>query len=171
MRFSTARVVFIGVVGFGLAAVFFVAGIWLSASKARVSSAPELLQNALRLAYLNNWPEAEPEFRRAQAVFRNKRDRRGVLYAQLGIIRATVQRRNLSDTVAQLDGALATEPLLKTDREMRMFYFIIRGDLDGEMKSRAMRKDWEEVARLAKDLGDAEWHTYEQTDRERLHNG
>ena len=90
-------------------------------------------------------------------MFRKSGNRLGLLYAQLGIIRATAQHRNLPETVAQLDDMLATEPLLQTDRHLRLYCLTIRGDFDGEMKSSAMRKDWEEVAQLAKDLGDEKW--------------
>src|SRR5947209_5153449 len=65
------------------------------------SSPPKLLTHALQLADLNNWPDAQPEFRKAEDVFRKSGDRLGLLYAQLGIIRATAQYRNLPETVAQ----------------------------------------------------------------------
>jgi len=98
------------------------------------SSAPKLLQHALMLGDLNNWPEAEREFRSVAGVFRKNGDHRGELYTRLAIIRATAQRRNLHDAVAEIDEVLRTEPLLKSDRELRMFALIIRGDFDGEMK-------------------------------------
>jgi ABC-type sugar transport system substrate-binding protein len=119
------------------------AGLAVTAAAAdEESSPPKPLTHALQLADLNNWPDAQPEFRKAEDVFRKSGDRLGVLYAQLGIIRATAQHRNLPETVAQLDHMLATEPLLQTDRHLRLFFLTIRGDFDGEMKSSAMRKDW-----------------------------
>jgi hypothetical protein len=140
-----------------LTIVVLAAGIAVTARADENSSPPKLLTHALQLADLNNWPDAEPELRKAEDVFRKSGNRLGLLYAQLGIIRATAQHRNLPETVAQLDDMLATEPLLQTDRHLRLFCLTIRGDFDGEMKSSAMRKDWEEVAQLSKDLGDEKW--------------
>ena len=140
-----------------IAVAILTGGSWLILNLPHHNSAPKLLQRALAFADLNNWNEAESEFRGAAEVFRKNGDHRGELYTRLGIIRATAQRRNLADTVAQLDDMLEAEPLLKSDRELRMFCLIVRGDFNGEMKSSAMRKDWEEVAELAKQLGDRKW--------------
>src|SRR5689334_17173851 len=74
-------------------------------------SAPRLLQHALLLADLNNWADAEPEFRRATEILQKKGDHRGELYTRLAIIRATAQHRNLHDAVAEIDELLRTEPL------------------------------------------------------------
>ena len=38
-----------------------------------------------------------------------------------------------------------------------MFCLIVKGDIDGEFDSRAMGEDWQQVAALARDLGDAKW--------------
>lgn len=157
MRFLTTRTVLLWIVGLGLTAAVVALAIYAVTFRERASSAPELLHDAMRLADLNNWPDAEPEFRKVADIFRKNGDQRGALYAQLGIIRATVKNRNLPDTVTQLDDMLGTEPLLKLDSDLRMFCLIIRGEIAGEMKSGAMRKDWEEVTRLAKELGDAKW--------------
>src|SRR5436305_2204395 len=65
------------------------------------SSAPKLLEHALALADLNNWSDAEPEFRSAAEVFRAQGDHRGEMYAQWGMIRSTAEHRKLTDTVAE----------------------------------------------------------------------
>ena len=38
-----------------------------------------------------------------------------------------------------------------------MFCFIVKGDIDTETNTGAMRQDWEQVQTLARDLGDMKW--------------
>src|ERR1700733_4439642 len=71
-----------------------------------------LLHHALELADLNNWTDAEPEFARAAVVFRKNGDAEGLAYAELGVIRSTIQRRNLALTSTQLQDRLNSDPLM-----------------------------------------------------------
>jgi hypothetical protein len=57
----------------------------------------------------------------------------------------------------RLGRELATNPMLQSDKELRMFCVAIKGDFDGEIDSVAMRRDWEEVRALADELGSAKW--------------
>jgi CHAT domain-containing protein len=84
-------------------------------------------------------------------------DKRSALYARLGRIRATAEEGRLPVISAQLAGELEKNPLLQTDKRLRMFCLIVKGDIDGEFNSVAMRHDWEQVQALARDLGDAKW--------------
>jgi len=56
-----------------------------------------------------------------------------------------------------LDQELAANPLLQSDKELRMFCLIVKGDFDGESDTPAMRQDWTEVASLAQALGNTRW--------------
>src|SRR5260370_35157982 len=38
-----------------------------------------------------------------------------------------------------------------------MFCFIVKGDIDTETNTGAMRQDWEQLQTLAQDLGDMKW--------------
>ena len=38
-----------------------------------------------------------------------------------------------------------------------MFCLVVKGELDGEIDSAAMRRDWTEVSSLAGELGNAKW--------------
>jgi hypothetical protein len=125
-----------------------------AADKGRTSP---LLRHAFELADLNNWTDAEPEFTRAAASFRKSGDGVGLAYAELGLLRATIQRRNLSLTSTQLQQRLDADPLMKSDHELRLFCLAIKGEIDGEMGATAMRKDWEEVAQLAPESSDPRW--------------
>jgi hypothetical protein len=124
---------------------------------AQTGRSSPILRHALELADLNNWTESEPEFARAAAAFRDSGDRVGLEYAELGTIRATIQRRNLSITSMQLQRRLDSDPLIKSDNELRLFCLEIKGEIDGEMGANSMRKDWEEVAQLARESNDPRW--------------
>ncbi len=65
--------------------------------------------------------------------------------------------RTLPMVSAQLAEALEDDPLLQNDKELRMFCFIVKGDIDTETNTGAMRQDWEQVQTLARDLGDMKW--------------
>jgi len=56
-----------------------------------------------------------------------------------------------------LEQELAANPLLQSDKELRMFCLIVKGDFDGESDTSAMRRDWTEVASLAQSLGNTKW--------------
>ena len=53
--------------------------------------------------------------------------------------------------------ARSTDPLMKSDHELRIFCLAIKGEIDGEMESAPMREDWQEVARLATESSDPRW--------------
>ena len=57
---------------------------------------------------------------------------------------------------AQLGTELDTNPLLRNDKQLRLFCFIVKGDIDQELNSGAMRYDWEQVQALARELGNDE---------------
>jgi hypothetical protein len=116
-----------------------------------------LLQRALYLADLYNWVDAAPDFMAAERGFLNAGDKRNALYAKLGAIRATIERRNLPLTSAELETALETDSLLKRDKPLRLFCLVIKGDIDRELDQRAARKDWQQVQTVAAELGEAHW--------------
>ncbi len=115
------------------------------------------LSHALYLANLYNWVAAGPEFTAAKEQFTRVGDERNALYAELGEIRATIDRRNLLRTSADLQLDLDHKRFLQTDKQLRLFCLIIKGDLDVELDSRAARSDWEQVSALAKEIGDTRW--------------
>ncbi len=115
------------------------------------------LTHALYLANLYNWVAAGPYFTAAKDQFRQVHDERNALYATLGEIRATIKRRNLLRTAAELQADLDHNGFLQTDKELRLFCLIIKGDVDIEVNSRAARRDWDQVRTLAADIGDKRW--------------
>lgn len=121
--------------------------------------AEQMLQRALYLGDRYNWSEAADLFAQAETAFRTAGDARNELHARLGRIRGTVQRdgRALPEVAAQLGDDIASNPILRKNKTLRMFAWIVKGDIDGETNASAMRRDWQEVAALARELGDAKW--------------
>jgi hypothetical protein len=74
-------------------------------SNPTTSSNPEvLLAEANRLAWLFNWPKAEPFYVRAEELFRKKADARNEIYARVGRIRTqaeTMSWVDVSETLGQ----------------------------------------------------------------------
>ncbi len=119
--------------------------------------AADVLQQALHLADLYNWSDPAEDFGEAEKLFLAAGDQRNALYARLGKIRSSAEQRALPELSVQLAEELDTNTLLQTDKPLRMFCLIVKGDIDGEIDSRAMRQDWEQVQALAGELGDSKW--------------
>ncbi|HKW17578.1 MAG TPA: CHAT domain-containing protein [Terriglobales bacterium] len=115
------------------------------------------LQQALHFADLYNWNASRPYFTKAQQLFETAGDKRNALYARLGALRAGANPAPLTELSYELGQELATNPILQSDNELRMFCLIVKGDFDGEIDVPAMRRDWTEVATLAKKLGNTKW--------------
>jgi len=112
----------------------------------------EILDHALHLADLYNWDAAGKGFAQAEKMFLAIGDQRNALYARLGRIRSIVGQRALAKTSAQLASELDNNPLLQTDKQLRLFCLIVKGDIDGEIDAGAMFEDWERVQDLATEL-------------------
>jgi len=115
------------------------------------------LQQALHFADLYNWHASRPYFTKAQELFEASGDKRNALYAHIGAIRAGANPAPITELSYQLARELATNPILQSDKELRMFCLTVKGDFDGEIDVPAMRRDWTEVAALAKELGNTKW--------------
>src|SRR6202163_163419 len=63
-----------------------------------------LLTEANRLAWLFNWPKAEPLYARAEELFKEKGDTRNEIYARVGRIRAQ------SETMSYVDVSVPRTP-------------------------------------------------------------
>jgi len=140
--------------------ILLVAGLLLAASSSPVSAddaADTQLQRALYFSDLYNWRAARPYFIKSQQMFEAAGDKRNALYARLGAIRAGAEPAPLLKLSYMLEQELAANPLLQSDKELRMFCLIVKGDFDGESDTPAMRRDWTEVASLAQSLGNTKW--------------
>ena len=93
----------------------------------------------------------------AHQLFEASGDKRNALYAQLAAIRAGVEPIPLPARSFKLTQELATNPILQSDLELRMYCLAVKGEIDGEIDNAAMRRDWTEVSKLAHDLDNAKW--------------
>ncbi len=116
-----------------------------------------MLRQALHYADLYNWADSGPFFAKAEKLYGAKGDVRNALYAHIGVIRATMERRSLPRTSEELSRELGTNPLLQGDASLRMFCFSVKGDIDGEIDAAPMKRDWEEVRSLAAGFRDTKW--------------
>jgi CHAT domain-containing protein len=133
-------------------------GLLLSQAHTQANDEAEaLLRRALHFADLYNWQASRPYFTKAQQLFEANGDKRNALYAHLGEIRADADAVPINELSYRLAQELSTNPLLQSDKELRVFCLIVKGDFDGEIDVPAMRRDWTEVAVLAKELGNAKW--------------
>src|SRR5216684_7151200 len=135
-------------------------GLLVAASSSAVvadDTADTLLQRGLYFSDLYNWRAALPYFTKSRQMFEAAGDKRNALYARLGAIRAGAEPAPLPKLSYMLDQELAANPLLQSDKDLRMFCLIVKGDFDGESDTPAMRRDWTEVASLAQVLGNTKW--------------
>jgi len=121
------------------------------------STAKTKMAHALHLADLYNWDDARDDFAAAETIFETAGDERNALYAKIGRIRSTADQRALPATATWLGAELEKEPSLQTDKQLRLFCLVVKGDIDGEIDTGAMRDDWEQVQELASELGDKKW--------------
>jgi len=117
----------------------------------------QLLKQALHFADLYNWSDAAPLFLQAEELFKTRGDTRNTLYAHLGRLRSTMEQLSLPETSQELGKELETNPLLKSDNELRLFCLTVLGDIDGEIDAAPMRRDWEAALKVAQALGDKKW--------------
>src|SRR5882757_1377743 len=113
-----------------------------------------LLKRALHLGDLYNWADAAPMFTEAEQLYAARGDRRNALYAHVGLIRSTMEQLSLPEVSEQLGAELDKNPLLQSDKELRLFCLMVLGDIDGELDAAPMRRDWEAALKLAQALGD-----------------
>src|SRR6266576_1526652 len=116
---------------------------------------PDALMNkALQLGDLYNWADAAPLFTQAEQLYAARSDNRNALHAHLGRLRSTMERLSLPEVSEELGAALDKNPLLQSDKQLRLFCLMVLGDIDGETDAAPMRRDWEAALTLAQALGD-----------------
>lgn len=142
-----------------VAICIFLCGVaWTFAQAQTSTDDPDvLLKKGLRLGDLYNWAEAAPLFAQAEQLYASRTDNRNALYAHLGKIRSTMEQLSLPDVSQELGAELENNPLLQSDKELRLFCLIVLGDIDGEIDATPMRRDWEAALALAHTLGDKKW--------------
>ena len=124
---------------------------------AEASNNPELLlAEANRLAWVFNWPKAEPLYVRAEELFREKGDKRDQIYARVGRIRAQSETMSYVE-VSEMIGKELNDPVVKNDPELRLWCLAQKGYTDIEISPTATKWDWTKARKIAKSLGETQW--------------
>src|SRR5437879_1302571 len=79
-----------------------------------------LLKKALHLGDLYNWADAAPLFTQAEQLYAARGDSRNALYAHFGRIRSTMEQLSLPEVSEELGTELDKNPLLHSDKELRL---------------------------------------------------
>ena len=122
------------------------------------TNAPLILDAADHFYWLNNGPAAAPLYARAEKLFSDNGDKRNELRAHIGRLRSKAETMSFVDLSRYLGEELQT-PLLKEDKELRLWCLIAKGYTDVEIDYRATKRDWLEARDLAKSLGQHQWIT------------
>src|SRR5258708_22003085 len=117
-----------------------------------------LLKQALHLGDLYNWADAAPMFTEAEQLYAGRGDSRNALYAHLGLIRSTMEQLSLPEVSEELGAELDKNPLLQSDKALRLFCLMVLGDIDGELAAAPMRRDWQAALKLAQVIVDKRLH-------------
>ncbi len=123
------------------------------------SSDPQtLLVVADHFFWLNNGPAAGPLYKKAEKLFSDKGDERDALYARIGRLRSNAETMSFVD-LSRFLGEQLQNPIVKNDKELRLWCLIAKGYTDIEIDYRATKRDWLEAQEIAKTLGQDQWAT------------
>jgi CHAT domain-containing protein len=120
-----------------------------------------LLNEAERLAWLNNWDKAGPLYERAETLFTQSGNTRKLLLAKIGRIQATMQSRFLPDLSRELTRDLEN-PTIQSDPSLKLRWLVAKAEVDIEIDPPAAQLEWEEVRAIATELGDKAWEARAQ---------
>src|ERR1700676_119826 len=115
-----------------------------------------MLAEANRLAWLFNWPKAEPLYARAEELFKEKGDTRNEIYARIGRIRARSETMSFVVVLQMLQKEL-DQPATKADPELRLWCLVQKGYTDLEINAASAKRAWLEARTLADSLGEKQW--------------
>ena len=136
-----------------VAAILFVGSIAFAQSRSLIASQ---LQEADRRAWLTDWYGALSFYQQAEKEALRIGDRRNAMYAKFGRVRGQMQTFSLTELSEQLAADLSS-PITVADPRLRLRGLTVKGDVDLESDVLAAQRDWQQVAQLARDLGDKGW--------------
>ena len=132
-------------------------------ARARSGDPKHLLADADRLAFLYNWPKAGPLYAEAETLFTQSGDRKGVLYAKLGLIRAQVETGAIPELNREVEEYMQS-PLVQGDPLLMLRCLTTKAAIDQEINEASARNVWERVLSLAKRPGDRRWQARAQAE-------
>jgi CHAT domain-containing protein len=114
-----------------------------------------LLAEANRLAFLFNWPKAEPFYARAEELFSRQEDTRNEVYARVGQILAESGAMS-NDQVSELLQRELDLPVAKTDPRLRLWCLMSKGYVDLNVNPSSAKRVLVEAQTLAHTLGETQ---------------
>ena len=95
-------------------------------------------------------------FANAEQFFAGGGDRLQEVYAHVGRLRGEVESLSLPEVSSELADVLQS-PAAHSDPQLRLFCLVAKGDIDFQIDPKSSEAVWNEVAKLAADLGDGTW--------------
>src|SRR6202047_3353084 len=118
---------------------------------------PQILVTAAdRFYFLNNGPAAAPLYARAEKLFSERGDARNELHAKVGRLRSEGETMSFVDLSRLLNEELQN-PIVQTDKKLRLWCLIAKGYTDIEIDYRATKRDWLEAQEISNGLGEKQW--------------
>jgi len=115
-----------------------------------------LLAEANRLAWLFNWPKAEPFYLRAEQLFGETGDIPNEIYARVGRIRAQAETMSWVD-VSEMLGQQLDIPVVKSNPRLKLWCLVAKGYTDLEINPASAKREWTEARTIAHELGETQW--------------
>jgi CHAT domain-containing protein len=116
----------------------------------------DTLQEAKRLAWLNNWPEAAHVLDRLAISGFKPADEADELFSKATQIRGNIESRSLPEAANEI-AAMLNADAAKQDYQLRVQLLAIKGDVEFQFSLPASRNTWEEVKQVASGHGDSRW--------------
>src|SRR6266852_7565790 len=116
----------------------------------------DTLQEAKRLAWLNNWTEAARVFERLERSGMNPGDAATALFSRAVHIRGNIESMSLPKAADEVTSMLASGPAQQIF-DLRIQLLAIKGDIEFQYSLPAAQKTWEEAAQLASSRGNDLW--------------
>jgi CHAT domain-containing protein len=117
-----------------------------------------LLNEAVRLYWLNNGSRAAPLFARAAQLFAARGDARDEIFAQVGRVRSEAETTSFVQVSRFINDQLA-KPVVQNDPRLRLWCLAAKGYTDLEIDHDAAKRDWIEAREIAARLGEDRWAT------------
>jgi CHAT domain-containing protein len=116
----------------------------------------QLLSEAERLFWLDNWPKARPLYDEAERLFSQAGDRRNALFAKVSKLRADADQTSYPGISQYLAHEL-DNPLVQADPKLRLRCLIIKATIDLSIDPTLSAQVWHEAQELAEQLGEKGW--------------
>jgi CHAT domain-containing protein len=114
------------------------------------------LKQADAYADAGNLDAAGDLYAEAEQGFARAGDMRNMYYARFGRLRKDVQTGSYKANLERLEADL-NAPAVKADPALRIRGLALKGQIDMNLNTSDARRDWEQVAQLATQIGDPKW--------------